>query len=617
MPAFYHFSRHLRPALTLGLLLAWALPLRAQTLYWDINGNATTGTGATPAGTWSTGTGSWNTNSAGTGGSIVNWTNWSNAVFSAGTNGTGTYTVTVSGTVGIAGLTVQEGSPTFTGGTIQFSGTPDFNIGTGLTATINSVLDDQYYGGFNKTGAGNLVLGGTNTYQGPVTVSAGTLTLNTSNGLGQTGTWGNTISSGSTLALQNNITVNEGGFDIAGTGASGAGAIRNVSGTNTLNGQLTMLGNTTITAAAGALTLTDQVGTDTYKLTTTGAGNITFSDNINGDGSFEQTGSGAVVVSGSMNAAGSITQSGAGSLTFNGTANNVSSITQSGNGSLTFNSIVGSAGTVTQGGTGTLTLAGTSNNSLDGVLNINAGTVVLAKTAGVIAISSSAVNIASGATLRLDANNQIADYTGAITVAAGGTFNVNGKTETIDSLFSSGTLALGAGTLTVGINSGNSSLGGSVTGAGTLIKGGSGTLALLSNIVLAGELRLVAGTLALSGFNLTAGTLRVTGNSTIDFGGGNSTLSLTNFVIDAGVTLTITNWTGAADYFYTQGWTGAVFNTGGSAPMNQVNFDGVPGGSRWQSLDKQITPVPEPSTYGLLLMLGVSGFAAWRRRRRD
>lgn len=603
MRALLSLPFRLRPALALGLLLAWALTARAQTLFWDVNGNTTgavTAPSTTPNGTWAAGSGNWNTSSTGTGGTVSNWTNGYDAVFSAGTNGSGAYNVTVSGTVDAASITIQEGTPTFNGGTIRLEKTsPDFTVGTGLTATVNSVLDDWYYSGLNKAGDGTLVLSGNNLYQAATTVSAGTLILTNSNALGAS-VYGNTVSSGATLALQGGITVDQGGFNVGGAGYSNTGAIRNISGTNTLKGQVNLQSNTTIAVNAGALTLTGQVGTATYNLTTAGAGNVTFGGNLNGDGGLIQTGSGAVAVNADSNLTGNITQSGTGSLAFTGTVNN--------------------AGTITQSGSGTLTFSGTSGNSISGVLNINAGTVALAKTAGLNAISSSAVNIASGATLRLDANNQIADYTGAINVAAGGTFNVNGKTETINSLFSSGTVALGAGTLTVGTGSGNVSLGNAtaanaVTGTGTLIKNGTGTLALLSSIVLAGQLQLNAGTLALSGFNLTANSLRVTGNSTIDFAGGNSTLSLTNFIIDAGVTLTITNWTGAADYFYTQGWTGATFNTSGTTPMNQVVFDGVAGGSRWQSFDKQITPVPEPSTYGALLLLGTGGFAAWRRFR--
>lgn len=651
---------------------------RAQsTFYWDRNGSPS-GAGTTTAtlnGTWNTTTSNWNTDSGGST-STENFTSGGNAVFSAGTSATGvSYTITVSGTQNANSINVEEGTVTFSGGTINLVG-PSFTVGSGLTTTVNSVVSgtagltkagagtlllagtntysggttlsagtlalgnnsalgsgaltiadgttltasggsraiannvnvagdftvggsqaltfngtidlgganrtitvnntavttfagsvtEPYYSGFEKAGTGQLVLSGSNSFSAPVTVSAGTLTLAHSDALGGTGTWNNVVASGATLAVQNNISVDEGSFNIQGSGTSGSGAIRNVSGTNSLGGAINLQGDTTITAAAGSLNFTGSLAAN-YNLTTSGAGTLNFSGAGYGSGN----------------------------------------ITQNGNGS----------------GGGTLLFSGATSTSLSGTLAINDGTVALAKTGGATAIASSAINIGNGAgaagsaVLRLDGSNQIADYAGLITVASDGLFNVNGFTEKVNALTSTGTIGLGSGSLTVGVNSGNVSLGGSITGAGTLIKEGSGTLALLSSIVLSGELQLDAGTLALGGYNLTANTLHITGNSVIDFGGGNSTLNLTNFIIDAGVTLTVQNWTAAADYFYTQGWTGATFGASGSAPMNQVVFGGYGGNStRWQSFDKQITPVPEPSTYGLLMLLGASGFFAWRRRRR-
>jgi hypothetical protein len=35
----------------------------------------------------------------------------------------------------------------------------------------------------------------------------------------------------------------------------------------------------------------------------------------------------------------------------------------------------------------------------------------------------------------------------------------------------------------------------------------------------------------------------------------------------------------------------------------------------WQSYDRQITPVPEPSTYGAIFIGACVGFIYWRRRR--
>lgn len=52
--------------------------------------------------------------------------------------------------------------------------------------------------------------------------------------------------------------------------------------------------------------------------------------------------------------------------------------------------------------------------------------------------------------------------------------------------------------------------------------------------------------------------------------------------------------------------------------MDDVTFtDWTNDDTVWQSFDRQITPAPEPSTYGLILVgLSIAG-VGWRRWRRD
>ncbi len=288
---------------------------------------------------------------------------------------------------------------------------------------------------------------------------------------------------------------------------------------------------------------------------------------------------------------------------------------------LTVSSIL-AGGSLVKQGTGILTLSGTTANTYTGTTAINDGTVALGKSAGVNALGTGTITVgdgvgaASSANLVLLASNQTSTAT-AITLNSDGRLALNNFNTSIDMLTGTGLVDLStSGYLIVGANNGSSTFGGSITGAGTLEKTGSGVLTFNSAISYAGSLTLSGGTLALSGFNLTAATIHITGNSVIDFAGGNSILNATNLVIDTGVTLTIANWTNAADFFYATNWTGAVFDTTGTSPMNQVAFNGFSASNtKWQSYDNQVTPLPEPSTYGALLLGAMTSLVVVRRWR--
>ncbi len=57
-----------------------------------------------------------------------------------------------------------------------------FDVATGTTLTQNGGIDGS--DGLTKTGAGTLVLGGTNTYQGGTTINAGVLAISAVTNLG-------------------------------------------------------------------------------------------------------------------------------------------------------------------------------------------------------------------------------------------------------------------------------------------------------------------------------------------------------------------------------------------------------------------------------------------------
>lgn len=200
------------------------------------------------------------------------------------------------------------------------------------------------------------------------------------------------------------------------------------------------------------------------------------------------------------------------------------------------------------------------------------------------------------------------------------------------------TLALGASSIMDIAGSGNLTISAAITGSGiSLTKTGAGelilsgtntfnggttlsagtlTLANTAALVSGSNLTLSGGTLKLSTTSITLNTLTVTATSTIDFGGANASLNLSNLSIAGGVTLNIINWVAATDAFITAAWTGATQDTTGAAPMNQVVFANFTGNdTTWLSAGNSIRPVPEPSTYGAILLSVTTGLMLWRRQR--
>ncbi len=482
-------------------------------------------------------------------------------------------------------------------GGINTGVTIDSNTGSlTLTGAISQATNPNY---IIKTGSADLTLGGSasNTFSGGFSINDGRVIANKSAG-----------------------------------DATGAGNVNIGDGTGLAASAILQLGASNQINNTSAVTIKTDGRLDLQ----------TFNDSI---GALTM-GGGNVQGSGTLTLGNTLTFNGVGSSTANISANvdlgtAGTRLVQVGNNGINGDADLTISGTIS-GGTasfnktdlGTLNLTGSTANTFSGTFQVSDGSVTLLKSGTGLNSATGTGNLSVGdgagavntANLTLLASNQINDGS-RVTVYGDGKFNVNGFTETIGSFAGTGTIDTGAGgTLIAGGDNSSTTFSGILAGTGVIEKVGAGDLTFNTNMSYGGELRLSAGELTLAGMNLTVGTLRITGNTILDFGNSAaSTLSATNVIIDPGVTLTITNWVHLQDYFFATGsfqqfgGPAAGYDVRGPQPQSQIVFTGWAGSdTAWMSYDKQITPAPEPATYGAMMMGGafaLLGYRRWKKKK--
>jgi fibronectin-binding autotransporter adhesin len=507
------------------------------------------------------------------------------------------------------------------GGTVTSgaAGSLTLTAGGDNTSTIFSGVLQNGSGtvAFTKSGTGTLTLSGSNTYSGLTTINAGILDIQNANGLGTTA-GSTTVVAGATLQLQSGISLGGEPLTLNGTGYSGNGAMRNLSGNNSYAGSITLGSASTISSDAGTLTLSGGITNGGFTSTFMGAGNIFEGGIVSGSGGVTKNGAGTLTLGGANTYLGNTTINGgtvavstdgnlgalSSAITVNAgtleiaTGFSTSRAISLGNSASTFQVDAGQIFTVNLAitGTGTLNKTGAGTMVLSAVNLFSGGTSVIAGTLQLGAndrlLSSAGLTIGGG-TFDLQTFNQT---TGAVTLSSGsitgtGTATVTGSSYDLQSGTVTARLA-GNGTVTktttgtVTLSGSNTFSGSTTISAGTLQVNtnnalgtaasgttvASGAVLTLNNVnystaeplTLNGTGISNGGALHNTGTSTFAGPINAATNATINAGGG--TLNLTGGLSKNGTTLTIAG--GGTVNINTNGISGA-------SPNSDLVVDGV------------------------------------------
>lgn len=425
---------------------------------------------------------------------------------------TGAGSINISG---ISGSSMSIGS--ISDGVITL-GAKELIVG-GLNLSTNLGLTSGSGGSLTKIGTGTLTLTGNNTYTGLTTISAGALSIG--NG-GTGGSVAGDILNNSILIFNRGISLAYSGI-ISGVGSliKRGGSFVTLSGVNTFSGDVSVeagiliFGNTnnigtgnTINLSGGG-TISPSASMTINRTFNLGTGNggisvgtgqtLTLPGLITGSGGIVKTGAGTLVMTGNNNFSGTSTISAgifslgdgvtsSGAYTLSGNFVNNASIRVNSPDNLTLGGAISGTGTLVKQGAGTLTLSGT--NSYSGTTTLSAGTLRIDNNAnlgtGTLAINNSTLNVTG-----------TASFTRAVTIASACIFDVDSAASLI--------------------------LGGVVSSTGSLVKNGSGLLALAAANSYSGGTTINAGSLSIGNGGTTGSVVgNIVNNANLIFNHSNN-----------------------------------------------------------------------------------------------